>query len=128
MGPHKLPAFAGLRLRLQLKKRPASQPFLLLSPLPPRFCAPDASDYTVLDVNSYLYSSPASCPWFTRYGATMPPKFKDGDVVLCLNAKWVSWAHTAVAYSENHRVALPFLRVQILRLCNVHTAHLCCRN
>jgi hypothetical protein len=28
----------------------------------------------------------------------MAPKFKDGDVVLAFSGKWVSWAHTAVAY------------------------------
>lgn len=30
----------------------------------------------------------------------MAPKFKDGDVVFAFSGKWVSWAHTAVAYSE----------------------------
>ncbi|TVY42680.1 Protein cwh43 [Lachnellula subtilissima] len=29
----------------------------------------------------------------------MAPKFKDGDVVLAFSGKWVSWAHTAAAYS-----------------------------
>ncbi|KAL4748079.1 hypothetical protein BDW72DRAFT_205949 [Aspergillus terricola var. indicus] len=29
----------------------------------------------------------------------MAPKFKDGDAVATLNGKWVSWAHTAVAYT-----------------------------
>lgn len=29
----------------------------------------------------------------------MPPKFKDGDVVVALSGKWVSWVHTVVAYS-----------------------------
>lgn len=28
----------------------------------------------------------------------MAPKFKDGDVVVALSGKWVSWAHTIVAY------------------------------
>jgi hypothetical protein len=30
----------------------------------------------------------------------MAPKFKDGDVVFAFSGKWVSWAHTAIAYSE----------------------------
>ncbi|RMZ90266.1 hypothetical protein DV736_g2533, partial [Chaetothyriales sp. CBS 134916] len=29
----------------------------------------------------------------------MSPKSKNGDVVVAVNAKWVSWAHTVVAYS-----------------------------
>ncbi|KUJ14674.1 calcofluor white hypersensitive protein-like protein [Mollisia scopiformis] len=29
----------------------------------------------------------------------MAPKFKDGDVVLAFSGKWVSWAHTAIAYA-----------------------------
>ncbi|KAF7178565.1 hypothetical protein CNMCM7691_007377 [Aspergillus felis] len=29
----------------------------------------------------------------------MAPKFKDGDAVVAINGKWVSWAHTAVAYT-----------------------------
>ncbi|KAF2870983.1 calcofluor white hypersensitive protein precursor [Massariosphaeria phaeospora] len=29
----------------------------------------------------------------------MAPKFKDGDVVATINGKWVSYAHTAAAYS-----------------------------
>jgi hypothetical protein len=29
----------------------------------------------------------------------MPPKFKDGDVVIAVNGKWVSWSHTVVAYA-----------------------------
>lgn len=29
----------------------------------------------------------------------MAPKFKDGDVVFAFSGKWVSWAHTAIAYS-----------------------------
>ncbi|RHZ66542.1 hypothetical protein CDV55_103154 [Aspergillus turcosus] len=29
----------------------------------------------------------------------MAPKFKDGDAVVAVNGKWVSWAHTAVAYT-----------------------------
>ncbi|KAL1955432.1 hypothetical protein VTO42DRAFT_8588 [Malbranchea cinnamomea] len=29
----------------------------------------------------------------------MAPKFKDGDTVFSLNGKWVSWAHTVVAYT-----------------------------
>lgn len=29
----------------------------------------------------------------------MPPKHKDGDVVVALSGKWVSWTHTVVAYS-----------------------------
>lgn len=29
----------------------------------------------------------------------MAPKFKDGDVVVAFSGKWVSWAHTAVAYA-----------------------------
>ncbi|EFW16726.1 hypothetical protein D8B26_001300 [Coccidioides posadasii str. Silveira] len=29
----------------------------------------------------------------------MGSKFRDGDTVLSINGKWVSWAHTAVAYS-----------------------------
>ena len=28
----------------------------------------------------------------------MAPKFKDGEVVLAFSGKWVSWAHTIVAY------------------------------
>lgn len=30
----------------------------------------------------------------------MPPKFKDGDVVVSFSGKWVSWTHTVVAYSK----------------------------
>ncbi|RDL31867.1 uncharacterized protein BP5553_09269 [Venustampulla echinocandica] len=29
----------------------------------------------------------------------MAPKFKDGDVVLAISGKWVSWTHTAFAYT-----------------------------
>lgn len=29
----------------------------------------------------------------------MAPKYKDGDVVLAVSGKWVSWAHTLVAYA-----------------------------
>ncbi|GFF52829.1 protein cwh43 [Aspergillus udagawae] len=29
----------------------------------------------------------------------MAPKFKDGDAVVAISGKWVSWAHTAVAYT-----------------------------
>ncbi|MCJ1475136.1 hypothetical protein MMC13_003796 [Lambiella insularis] len=29
----------------------------------------------------------------------MAPKFKDGDVVVAFSGKWISWAHTIVAYS-----------------------------
>lgn len=29
----------------------------------------------------------------------MAPKHRDGDVVFALNGKWISWAHTAVAYA-----------------------------
>jgi len=29
----------------------------------------------------------------------MPPKFRDGDVVVAVNGKWVSWSHTIVAYA-----------------------------
>ncbi|KAJ5094421.1 hypothetical protein N7456_010282 [Penicillium angulare] len=29
----------------------------------------------------------------------MAPRFKDGDAVVTINAKWVSWTHTAVAYA-----------------------------
>ena len=29
----------------------------------------------------------------------MAPKYKDGDVALSFSAKWVSWAHTVVAYA-----------------------------
>lgn len=29
----------------------------------------------------------------------MAPKFKDGETVASFNGKWISWAHTAVAYS-----------------------------
>lgn len=29
----------------------------------------------------------------------MAPKYKDGDVVLALSGKWISWTHTIVAYS-----------------------------
>jgi len=29
----------------------------------------------------------------------MAPKFKDGDVLLSFSGKWVSWAHTVVAYT-----------------------------
>lgn len=29
----------------------------------------------------------------------MAPKFKDGDAVVAFSGKWVSWAHTAVAYA-----------------------------
>lgn len=30
----------------------------------------------------------------------MAPKFKDGDVLISFSGKWVSWAHTVVAYSK----------------------------
>ncbi|KAL4958190.1 Frag1/DRAM/Sfk1 family-domain-containing protein [Aspergillus filifer] len=29
----------------------------------------------------------------------MAPKFRDGDAVATVNGKWISWAHTAVAYT-----------------------------
>jgi hypothetical protein len=29
----------------------------------------------------------------------MPPKFKDGDVLVSISGKYVSWAHTIAAYS-----------------------------
>ncbi|GFG02056.1 protein cwh43 [Aspergillus lentulus] len=29
----------------------------------------------------------------------MAPKFKDGDAVVAISGKWVSWTHTAVAYT-----------------------------
>ncbi|KAL2381519.1 hypothetical protein RJZ90_003873 [Blastomyces dermatitidis] len=29
----------------------------------------------------------------------MAPKFKDGDTVVSINGKWVSWAHTVAAYT-----------------------------
>ncbi|KJK62785.1 Frag1/DRAM/Sfk1 family protein [Aspergillus parasiticus SU-1] len=29
----------------------------------------------------------------------MAPKFKDGDAVVAVNGKWVSWAHTVAAYA-----------------------------
>ncbi|PGG96308.1 hypothetical protein AJ79_09642 [Helicocarpus griseus UAMH5409] len=29
----------------------------------------------------------------------MAPKFKDGDTVVSVNGRWVSWAHTAAAYT-----------------------------
>ncbi|RDW67873.1 hypothetical protein BP6252_09269 [Coleophoma cylindrospora] len=29
----------------------------------------------------------------------MPPKFRDGDVVLSFSGTWISWAHTIVAYT-----------------------------
>ena len=29
----------------------------------------------------------------------MAPKLKEGGVAVVLSGKWVSWAHTAVAYS-----------------------------
>ena len=29
----------------------------------------------------------------------MAPKPKDGDVVVAFSGKWISWAHTVVAYS-----------------------------
>lgn len=29
----------------------------------------------------------------------MPPKLKDGDVVVSFSGKWVSWSHTIVAYA-----------------------------
>jgi len=35
---------------------------------------------------------------WTPFLITMAPKFKDGDVVFAFSGKWVSWAHTAVAY------------------------------
>jgi hypothetical protein len=28
----------------------------------------------------------------------MAPKYKDGDVVISFSGKWISWAHTVVAY------------------------------
>ena len=31
--------------------------------------------------------------------SSMPPKFREGDTVLAFSGKWISWAHTAVAYS-----------------------------
>lgn len=36
----------------------------------------------------------------------MAPKFKDGDVVIAFSGKWVSWAHTAIAYSRQPTRAL----------------------
>ena len=29
----------------------------------------------------------------------MAPKHRDGDVVVAVSGKWVSWAHTVVAYT-----------------------------
>ncbi|KAI9809632.1 MAG: hypothetical protein M1825_000064 [Sarcosagium campestre] len=29
----------------------------------------------------------------------MPPKYRDGDAVISFSGKWVSWAHTAIAYA-----------------------------
>lgn len=29
----------------------------------------------------------------------MAPKFKEGDTVVSVNGRWVSWLHTIVAYS-----------------------------
>ena len=29
----------------------------------------------------------------------MAPKFKDGGVVVAFSGKWISWAHTIVAYT-----------------------------
>ena len=29
----------------------------------------------------------------------MAPKYRDGDVVVAFSGKWVSWAHTVVAYT-----------------------------
>ena len=29
----------------------------------------------------------------------MPPKLKDGEVVVAVSGKWISWSHTAVAYA-----------------------------
>ena len=29
----------------------------------------------------------------------MAPKFKDGEVVVALSGKWISWTHTIVAYA-----------------------------
>ena len=29
----------------------------------------------------------------------MPSKFKDGDVVVAVSGKWISWTHTVVAYA-----------------------------
>lgn len=29
----------------------------------------------------------------------MAPKFREGDAVVAFSGKWVSWAHTVVAYS-----------------------------
>jgi len=29
----------------------------------------------------------------------MAPKFKDGDAVVAFSGKWISWAHTVVAYT-----------------------------
>lgn len=40
----------------------------------------------------------------------MAPKFKDGSVVVAFSGKWISWAHTIVAYSA-------FLGALITGLC-----------
>ena len=29
----------------------------------------------------------------------MAPKVREGDAIVALSGKWVSWAHTAMAYS-----------------------------
>lgn len=29
----------------------------------------------------------------------MTPKFREGDTVVAFSGKWISWLHTAVAYS-----------------------------
>lgn len=43
----------------------------------------------------------------------MAPKFKDGDTVLAFSGKWVSWTHTAVAYSKDNQTIcfLGYVRV-----------------
>ena len=33
----------------------------------------------------------------------MAPRYKDGEVVFAISGKWVSWAHTAVAYGESFK-------------------------
>lgn len=63
--------------------------------------------------NENTYSAQAFGPCFLQFlefsetsffsviavGTFMAPKFKDGDVVVAISGKWVSWAHTFVAYS-----------------------------
>lgn len=43
----------------------------------------------------------------------MASKLNNGDVVLSINGKWVSWIHTVVAYSTT--LPLPMLSIRICK-------------